>query len=81
MNKIEIFKNVAKTASAIGASIIMGNLVGATTPNDTKKLTKVFIGIGSFVLGSMAGDVVSKYVDTQIDDALEGTKGTYSEPQ
>ena len=67
IDKVELLKLGATAVISIGVGAIVGNLVKHTTPNDIKKMTKLCIGVGSFVLSNMAGDLASKYMEGKID--------------
>ena len=55
MNKaITAIKVVGGVAVGIGVGLVMKNLVVATTPDDTKKIMKACIGIGSTVVAGLA---------------------------
>lgn len=68
--KIETIKAVAGFSVSIGAGIIVGNLINATTPIDAKKITKFFIMVGGGAIGGMVGDKAAEYVNEQIDDVV-----------
>lgn len=64
------FKEVTKIVVALGVGTIVGNAVKATTPIVISKCDKLLIAAGSFVVGSLAGDVAAKYVDKTIDEVV-----------
>lgn len=66
--KIEAVKAVAGFAVSAGVGIIIGNAIKATTPVDTKLITKALILIGGGALGGMVGEKTATYVNEQIDD-------------
>lgn len=78
MLAIKAAKMIIGTTASLGTGAIIGNLVKATTPADLRLMPKIFIGTGTTVLGMMVGDMVSKYVeeqiDTIVDSAAEGGK-------
>jgi hypothetical protein len=70
MNVVKIVRWVAKTSAGIGASIIIGNAIAATTPPVVSKLEKVLIYAGSFALGMVVGnaaeDVTVDFIDSLV---------------
>ena len=72
MNKIEMVKGATLLVVTIGVGKIVGNIIVATTPPQVKLLTRVCITVGSFALGSMAGEAAADYAGRQIDAAVAG---------
>lgn len=66
--KLETIKAVAGFSVSIGAGIIIGNAINATTPVNVKKITKFFILVGGGAIGGWVGEKASEYVNEQIDD-------------
>jgi len=77
MKKIEILKTGVGAIVTIGVGAIIGNAIKSTTPPDVKTITKICIGVGAFVLGSMCTDKAVAYVDGAIDEVVEGIKEGY----
>jgi len=61
--------------TSIGVGSIVGNAIKATTPVGMKKYTKVCVSLGSLVLTALAGDMASKYVESEIDSVVDTVKG------
>lgn len=71
MNKLEILKGAAELTIASGVSVVIGNLVNATTPVDANKFQKVLAGIGGYALGGLLGDMAGERLVKQIDGMAE----------
>lgn len=74
MNKINIIKQVGSLVISTGIGAIVGNAVKATTPADVRTLKKICIGVGSFILGSMASELATRYAEEKIDHAVYNIK-------
>lgn len=68
INILGVVKGVAELAVSAGVGVVVGNLVRATTPYDTSKVQKVMVGIGSYAVGGVLGDLSAKYISGQIDE-------------
>lgn len=51
-------------------SVVVGNVIAATTPLDLSKIDKINIKVGGYVLGVTAGAIASKYTLEYIDETL-----------
>lgn len=60
----------------VGAGAIVGNAVRFTTPSGLGVLKRACIGLGSFVLGSVAGDVCVNYTNGFVDGLKFGATKT-----
>jgi len=74
MNIVPIIQTVAGLISSVSAGAVVGNAVKATTPADIKRVNKVLVTIGGFVLSGVAGDLASKYVEKEIGSLAESFK-------
>jgi hypothetical protein len=72
ISKLGILKGVAELAITAGVGVIVGNLVRATTPVESSRVTKVLVTVGGYGLTGVLGDLSGKYVANQIDNY--GTK-------
>lgn len=72
MNALAILGVVAKYAVSASVGGVVGNLVAVKTPVNAKPLTKISIGIGTFVLSGLLSDMAMTYVETQAVEILEG---------
>lgn len=70
MNILNIVKGGTELIVTIGVGAVVGNAIKATTPEEMKLVKKLSVGVGSVVLTSVAGDVASRYVNKQIDNAV-----------
>jgi hypothetical protein len=78
MKKLELAKTAISTAVAFGVGAIASNVIKSTTPIDVKKITKLCIGFGGFILTSMAGDAASKYTEGKIDEYVNMIKSFFN---
>lgn len=53
------------------ASVVVGNIVSATTPADLTKIQKINVKVGGYVVGAAAGAIAAKYMLEQIDASLD----------
>jgi hypothetical protein len=74
MKLLNITKAISAFAVSTGVSIIVRNIILATTPKDTKPIAKAFIGIGGFVLVNLIADKVVDYVMETVDNIIEEIK-------
>jgi hypothetical protein len=72
--KIEITKAVAGFVSGIGAGMIVGNIVVATTPYNTKLIQRVFIRTAGVFLSGAVGQFTSDYSEKAIDEIFTSSK-------
>jgi hypothetical protein len=74
MNKLEMVKTVGSIIVSVGVGTIVSNAVKCTTIGPVGPIKAVCIGVGSFVLASMAGDKAVKYTEEKIDSAVSEVK-------
>lgn len=67
ISKLAILKGVAELSITAGVGVIVGNLVRATTPVESSRITKILVTIGGYGLTGVLGDLSGKYVANQID--------------
>ena len=72
MNPLAILSVVAKYAVSASVGGVVGNLVAVKTPPNVKPITKISIGLGTFVLSGMLSDMAMNYVEAQALEILEG---------
>ncbi len=72
MNLISIITVAAKFAVSASVGGVVGNLVAVKTPPNVKPLTKISLGLGTFVLSGMLSDMAMNYVEAQAIEILEG---------
>lgn len=72
MNVVSIITVVAKFAVSASVGGVVGNLVAVKTPPNVKPLTKISLGLGTFVLSGMLSDMAMNYVEEQAIEILEG---------
>jgi hypothetical protein len=71
MESIKTVKGIIGGISSIGAMIIAGNVVKATTPATTGKVAKIFINFGTAALASFAGVIVGTAAMKEVDTTIE----------
>lgn len=71
INILGVLKGVTELAVSAGVGVIVGNLVKATTPEDTSRYTKVLTAIGGYGLAGVLGDLAAKHVSSSIDGYSE----------
>lgn len=84
MNVLSTLTGIAKYAASISVGTVVGNLIAIKTPTDIKPITKLSIGLGTFILTGVLSDMAMTYVETQITDIASGlvlAKTTIEEAQ
>jgi hypothetical protein len=71
MENIKTIKGIVGGISSIGAMIIVGNVVKATTPATTGKVAKIFINFGTAALASFAGVIAGAAAMKEVDTTIE----------
>lgn len=69
MTKMELIKAAGELVVSVGVSMIVGNVIKATTPSNINIIKKVCIGAGGLVLGNIASDAATEYVEKRFDAA------------
>jgi hypothetical protein len=64
---VVVVKTVGCVAISIGIGAVAANLIRVTTPADVKKITKIFIGVGSFFTAGLAASAASSRFGTSMD--------------
>lgn len=72
MNIIGIVKPAATLVASIGVGAVIGNVIKATTPTSVTLVQKVAVGVGSFVLVNVLGDMAARALDASIDRVADG---------
>lgn len=67
--KIQIAKEVGSWVVGIGVTAIVGGIVKSNTGKSTNVITKLCIGVTTFIIGSMVIDKVTNYTDGKIEEA------------
>lgn len=84
MNILSAVTGVAKYVASASVGAVVGNLIAIKTPSDIKPITKLSIGLGTFILSGVLSDMAMTYVETQITDISNGlvlAKTTIGETQ
>ena len=63
-----IVRDIVGLTASLSVGMVIGNAVRATTPQDITKAAKVFVVIGSGVLGGIAGAKAVEWVEEQFDE-------------
>lgn len=79
MKKVEIVKAATAIVVSIGVGAIVANVIKCTTPSDVKRVMKVCINLGGFVLASMVSDMASTYAEEKIDEVVDTFNETAEE--
>jgi len=67
-------KLILGIAASTGAASIVGNAIKMSTPDNLKLSKKVVMGIGGLALSGMFGTMASKWVEGEIDEAVDAYK-------
>lgn len=70
MNALAILSVVAKYAVSASVGGVVGNLVAVKTPPNIKPITKISIGLGTFVLSGLLSDMAMTYVENQVTEIV-----------
>lgn len=70
MNALAILSVVAKYAVSASVGGVVGNLVAVKTPPNIKPITKISIGLGTFVLSGLLSDMAMTYVENQVREIV-----------
>lgn len=71
---IELVKSIGGLVVSFGSGAITGNLIKATTPEDTKKIIKICIGLSGCFISTLVGDAASDKFEGAIDKVVETMK-------
>jgi hypothetical protein len=77
INILGVVKNVAELAVSASVGVVVGNFVRATTPYDSGKVQKIMVGIGSYAVTGVLGDLSAKYITGQIDEYAARVKDIF----
>lgn len=72
MNFLSILTNLVKYGASASVGTVVGNLIAIKTPTDIKPITKISIGVGTFILSGVLSDMAMTYVETQMTDIASG---------
>ena len=65
--------SIAAVVSEVGVSALVSNVAATMTLTSSKPIiTKAAMGVGSFVLGAMAGEAASSYVKAKGEGLVAG---------
>lgn len=70
MNALAILSVVAKYAVSASVGGVVGNLVSVKTPPNVNQITKISIGLGTFVLSGLLSDMAMTYVENQVREIV-----------
>ena len=67
----------------IGTSVltVVGNAVKATTPATTSKVSKVLVGVGTYVISSVIAEKVTTEIGKEIQSLANGVKDMVKKPE
>lgn len=68
---LENIKRGAVFLCSVGAGLVIGNVIKATTPEKINIIKKCLIGAGGLTLSSMVGDKAGEYAEGVIDELSE----------
>lgn len=68
---INVIKGVGSLATSIGIGAVTRNVIKVTTPENTKTVVKVCIGVGSYFVAGLASAAASKKFGEQVDSVAE----------
>lgn len=66
MDKITVIKFAAKAATSLGTSKIVSSIIKTHVP-DLGPVSTITVPVASFMIGSMAADVMAKYAEEKVD--------------
>lgn len=72
MNKtVDIVKTIGRVVVLIGVGAVAKNIVTMTTPEDTKKITKACIYVGSVIVSGLATTAACDKYEATFDTIVE----------
>jgi hypothetical protein len=71
VTKLDIAKGIFGFATTAGVSLIVNNVILATTPGNTSGIKKPLIYLGSYILVSMACDAAKVKAYKEVDNVVE----------
>ena len=71
---LKVVKIVGGLVISIGIGAVATNLIKATIPENTKILTKICIGVGSFLVAGMAASAASNHFEGIMDRLINVIK-------
>lgn len=74
MDIVPIVKSLTGLVTSLGAGAVVGNAIKATTPDNLKLVSKIFVAVGSVALSTVAGDLAANYVEGQIQDLVDNVR-------
>ncbi len=81
LNKaLTVVKWIGGLVISIGVGAVAANLIKSTTPEDVKKVTKICIGVGSFIVAGMAASAASNKFEGTMDSFIKAVKVFTEEP-
>lgn len=72
--KLETAKAIGSWIVSVGVGVIVGNIIGYTTPANTGKIGKACIWVGGTVITWMAKEEVTTYAEKKFDETVENVK-------
>lgn len=66
MDKIAVIKFATKAATALGTSTIVKSIIKTHVP-ELGPVSTITVPVASFMIGSMATDVMAKYAEDKVD--------------
>ena len=71
MKKLKIIETIATIMLSVGVDTIVSNAVKATTPSNTKFVSKGLITISTLVLSGVCGNAAIKYAKHAVKETLK----------
>ncbi len=74
MNPLGLVKAAADLIVSMGVGVVVGNVIKTTTPATLNLAQKIGVGVGSFVLCHMFGDMAARYTTQTIFESASEDK-------
>lgn len=80
MSALSAIKAATSFVASAGAASVVANTVKHSIPANAKLIKKISMGVGGFVLGQIASDYASRYVEdfiSQTEDQFRNAQNVY----
>lgn len=67
ISKLTVGIGIAQMVVSAGVGVVVGNFVKATTPVDSTRLHRLLVGIGTYSISAVLGDLAADHVSSQIN--------------
>ncbi len=70
INKEAAIKSTVETIVSVGVGAVVGHVIKSNVPSSLKLFPRITVGVGTFALSNVLGDLAAKYTTGQIDEMM-----------